>query len=139
MTQLVALESGLAISQPIAATVKRAYTYTPDRQSALPDTPCWINEWAMPKVEMLMGNSNADQYYTVKSQLLVLDADLSRAADIATAFHVALVTAWEANVFLTNSVSLASLRGADPTLALLEWAGLSYVGLNVIWDLSLYQ
>lgn len=138
MGGLVTLEAGLTISDPLNLAIRRAYPYFPDRRSVLPDTPCWTNGWTLTRIDDGFAD-NRRQFYTVNAQLFILDADMGRAAEIATAFHVALIDALDADDTLGGTVTNVDLRGGDPTLALLEWAGQGYVGLNLYFDLELFD
>ena len=138
LDEIIAMESALVITDPINATIKRAYNYFPDRKSAMPDTPCWTNAWTLNRIESGF-QDNRRQFYTVNAQLFVNDADLSRAADIATGFHVALVGAAHVNSTLNGQATDMTLRGGEPTLVLLEWAGQAYVGLNLYFDVELFD
>lgn len=134
---LITLQAALSIASPITASIKKAYKYVPDRNVSLPDTPCWMNTWTHVRRERYHGQR--DDFYVVNCQLAVNDADLDRAADIATAFHEAFADALDGNVTLGGKVIVANLRGGDPTLILLSWGGQGYVGLNEFVDLEIVE
>jgi len=137
LTQLIAVQDGLSITDPIVASIEKAWTYMIPQNSIAPDTPCWMNTWRMDREER--GSSVRRQFYTINMQLLVRDADQERAADIATAFHVALVTALDGNLTLSGSVKTQTLRGGDPTLFVVDRGGLAFIGLDEFLDLELWD
>lgn len=137
LTNLVALQAGLAITDPVAASIKKAWNYMIPQGGIAPDTPCWMNTWRMERMER--GSAVRRQFYTINMQLLVRDADQERAADIATAFHVALVTALDGNLTLGGTVKVHTLRGGDPTLFTMDRAGLSFIGLDEYLDVELWD
>ena len=65
---------------------------------------------------------------------MVLDSDQDQAADIASSYMNAFITAHNADIQLGGSATLTTLRGGDPTLAVLNWAGIDYVGLDLFLD-----
>ena len=79
------------------------------------------------------------QDYTVHSQLLVYDADMDQAADIATAFHVQLVNKFDSAVNLNGTCSSQSLRGGNPTLVVIDRAGQHYAGLDLFLDIKMME
>lgn len=137
LDKLILLQAGLSISSPASIAVKKAYKYVPDRNISLPDTPCWMNTFTHVRRERHHGQR--DDFYIVNCRLAVNDADLDRAADIATAFHEAFADALDGNVTLNGTVVVANLRGGDPTLVLVDWGGQSYVGLNEFVDLEIIE
>lgn len=134
LDRIIAIQRSLSITSPIAATIKRAYKYFPPQEAPL-ETPCFQNAWTLVSEER--GGGVRRQRYTVRMQLLVDDADQERAADIATAFHVALVDAFDADVTLAQTCSHQSLRGGSPTLVVFERAGRFYVGLDLYLDIEM--
>lgn len=137
LDHLVFLQSGLSIASPVAAAVKRAYRLAPNRADALTDLPCWLNAWTLARTDRTF--DGLTQYYTVRMQLFVDDADSDRGAAIATAFHDAFVAAWNADTGLGGTVDNSVLRGGTPTICLLDWGGRSYPGLDLMLDVELYD
>lgn len=136
LDRIVAIQQSLSITSPVALSIKRAYKYVPPQEAAL-DLPCWQNSWTM--VSETRGFGSREQLYTVNMQLLVADADQDRAADIATAFHVALVDALDNDRTLGGTVTRQDLRGGNPTLVVFERSGNVYLGLNLFLDLVMYE
>lgn len=135
MGAVVTMQESLSITAPVSSAIKRAYKYTPPMSSALPDTPCFFNSWTLQNQELDIGLRIL--FYTVHMQLAVLDSDQDQAADIASSYMNALITAHNADVQIGDTVTLSQLRGGDPTLAVLSWAGTDYIGLDLFLDVEL--
>ena len=131
------MQAAIAITDPVTASIKKAYKYVPAASVALPDTPCWTNEWTLTSVDRFVGLRI--QNYTVHMQLFVQDADLDRAADIASSFHKEFVDDLDADISLNNTVTQQSLRGGSPTLAGLQRANLAYIGLDLFLDIEMKE
>ena len=137
LDRLGVIQSGLSIKDPASVSISAAYKYVPRQDAALPNTPCWINDWALISEERHI--DMRIQFYTVHMQLFVKDADQDQAADIASAFMEKTVEALDADVSLAGAVTRQSLRGGEPTLVRLERAGQSYVGLDLFLDLEMNE
>ena len=135
MAAVVTLQESLSITAPISSSILRAYRFMPPMSSALPDTPCFFNSWTLQNQQLNI--SLRILSYTVRMQLAVLDADQDVAADIASSYMNALITAHNADVQLSGSCTLTTLRGGDPTLAVLNWAGQDYIGLDLFLDIEI--
>lgn len=138
LTNLIAIQDALAITNPISTSIAKAYKYPPDRDTAL-DFPAIINTWSFLDQGSEDGSfSQGHHRYSVEMQCLIRDADLSRGIDIATAFWEAWLTAWVADQQLTNggasTILATSLTGAAPTIQALEWSGVSYPGWTATLD-----
>lgn len=136
ITEIQEIVSGSIAVTPLAVSIKRAYPYFPPSSKAITDTPCFINSWTAPEIKfqsVLMSG-----LFSVRSQLLVRDADTDRAAAIASAFWPKILTAFAANIKLNAwaPATVLAIRGRDPTLTVLEFAGQSYVGLD--FDIDIY-
>lgn len=137
LDNLIVIQAALSITSPDSISIDRAYKFFPDRDSALPDTPCFINSWSLTGEDRRV--SLRDARFTVHMQLFIDDADLDVGADIASAFLEAIMDALDADVSLGGTVTNTDLRGGDPTLGLLDWAGQGYVGLNLFLDLQMME
>jgi hypothetical protein len=135
MTNVVSLQESLSITAPVSSSIKRAYKYMPPAASALPDCPCWLNAWTLQSQELHV--SLRVLFYTIRMQLVIDDADQDHAADIASSYMNALITAQNSDVQLDGSCQQSILRGGDPTLAVLSWAGRDYIGLDLFLDVEL--
>lgn len=129
LDNLIVIEAACAITSPVTVSVKRAYKYIPDRESALPDTPCWLNGWSL--VNYLRSSAFREQEYDIRAQLAVLDADQDRAADIASALYENFLTRLDANITLGATINRHDLVGGQPTLAAMTWAGQPYIGIDM--------
>ena len=135
LTNLVTLQESLSITAPISSSILRAYKFTPPQSSSLPDTPCFLNTWTLTNQELDI--SLRILFYTIRMQLIVHDSDQDQAADIASSYMTALITAQNADVTLNGSVNQCFLRGSDPTLGVLQWAGVDYIGLDLLLDIEI--
>lgn len=132
---LVTLQSGLSITDPEVVAIAKAYNYFPPQEMTLTDTPCWANEYKLVGIER--SPSRFAQEYIIHSQLFVQNADDERAADIATEFLAEYLDALNQNVTLETSPGnptcvQAFPAGGDPTLALLDRAGIKFIGLDML-------
>lgn len=133
-TNLRALEEGIAITSPVAMTVKRAYWGAPP--SALPDLPCVIN--ALSEPDRALGFGSRDQRLRVHVQLLAarIAVEDERSSRIATAFWFAAKNKFDLDLTIGGTVSLSALQGADPTVpVLLTHGGQAYIGFNAFLDI----
>lgn len=139
LDRIVAMQGALAVTSPLAVSVKKAHKFPPNRQQAIAESPAWINTWTLNRIEWTLSGATArrQEFYSVNCQLFVLDADLNRAAEVASAFLPKFVTALGQDHTLGGTVLFADVRGGDPTLGLLEWAGQGYAGLNLFVDVEL--
>ena len=137
LDQIVTIQGGLSITSPLSVSVKKAYKYVPNASVALPDAPAWTNDWTLTSLERFV--SLRIQNYTVHMQLFVKDANIDRAADIASAFLDKLITALDADISLSQTVTQHTLRGGNPTLVGLERANLPYIGLDLFLDLEMKE
>lgn len=139
LAQLGVYEAALTIAAPVVVQTKRVYTYSPGRQAALSDCPAWMHSYTLTRREI---GPTKYQFFTIHSQLFIDDADTDRGAAIATAFLDAYITVLSlaANSSWAGTIAhLVGIRGGDPTVALLEWAGRSYPGLDLYLDLKLLE
>lgn len=141
MTRINEIQAGLSITSPRTVLVKRVFPYFPDANKQISDSdcPCFINQWTAPQI---LFNSNLLRGdFTIHMQLLAKGSmpSLSDAADIATAFYPEIVTAFATNLKLggMTSATVVGLRGAEPTLALLQYGRQPFVGLDLFLDLRL--
>lgn len=140
MAALAAVQGALSITAPKAERVRKAWQYFPPQSTILPELPAWTNTWTLTGLDRHL--SMRVQRYTINSQLFVARADgppQDESADIASAFMDAFVTAMDANVTLSGTVTQAAQRGGDPTLAILVRGGLDFVGLNLFVDVEMKE
>lgn len=136
LERLLVIQRQTQVVDPTPLAVKAAYLTSPPRGQALPDTPCWLNGYALNRIAW---QPSRFEYYTVHAQLFVDDADLDRAARGATALLGQFIADLAADYQLGGNAVSTDLRGGDPTLAMLEWAGRAYVGLDLFVDVELWN
>ena len=138
MVKLQAIQAALAITVPVAMSVKRTYLWIPSQSSTMPDLPAWLNTYQLQRTDSV--NRRFTSLYTVNMNLVLKDADLARAGHIALAFHVALKAALEVEVnqTLTSTVNEKSnYRTAREMPAVLEISKQAFVGLSELLDLRI--
>lgn len=138
LDRIAAVQLGLTISSPIAETIKKVYRVPPKQSDVLADQPCFINTFDLPDVRFGV-NGQRHRTYTVGMQLLVDDVDNDRGREIALAFLESLIVAFQDDLTLAGTASSIALRGGSPTLAVLEWGGRAYVGLQLFMDVYIYD
>ncbi len=135
LANLVAMQETVSITDPITATITKAYKNPPDRQVA-PKAPFIINTWSFPEQRDQISQEVHD--YSINMQVFCYDASLEQAGDVAAAFHEAILNAWRADPKLTQNgspgIQRGWLKGNFPTLVGLELNGLHYVGLDLVLD-----
>lgn len=139
MTQIQTIEAALAITAPLALSVKRAYKFIPHQSSALPDLPCFMNDFT--HIGTVVMESGRELQYRVGVTFAAGEATLEDdySADIAAAFWQQALDIFGTKVDLGNTVTMALLRGDDPTLAIIERGGYAYVGWNAFLDISIVE
>ncbi len=105
--------------------------------------PSWRNEWTM--LPQLRDISLAINRFTVHMQLLVAHADLSRAAEIATAFMAPTLHAFDVQdeagnggVSLGELVENQAIRGGTPTMGRVDLANRSVIAVDLYLDFELH-
>jgi len=132
---LEALEKTIAITTPVARTVKRAYWGAP--ATALPDLPCCIN--TLSEAERVLGFGSREQLVKVHIQLAVAkgQADDTQSPAIATALWFAMKDAFDRSTTIGGTVAWSTLRGGEPTVpVVLEHAGQAYIGVSAVLDIQ---
>lgn len=131
----------LAISQPKRATLKRCYRYLPAMNMTITDTPCAMLTYVQDEIRYHPGL--LQKRFTVELRVVVGDASVDGdvAADMAAAFHDAIILALSGDLTLGGTVTtVTALRGRTPeTLALWEWAGRSYVGVGLFLEIIMSE
>lgn len=140
LSRLTTVQGSLAITDPVRLAVKKAYTYTPKRSQVL-EVPAFLNSYTLTREYPQFGPHTRWEFYTIESAFACYDADTDQAADIATAFLTAYLDAIEAERAgdFTSTIQrwAEPLRGADPTLVVVEWAGKTHIGWRVLMDIKL--
>ena len=140
MGNIYSIQRGLSISDPEPMVVKKVWKYVPPSNKTLTDVPCWMNTWDLDNAEWLPGNMREVQY-NINMKLAVGEATSGqdRLADIATAFWEETLKAFRNDVMLGGTNRIQKLRGGGPTLAVIEFGGMSYVGLNLWLDILVVE
>lgn len=140
-TALATLVGGLSIEEPVVKAMRTVYPYVPPaNQSIVPPTAIVMHD--LTSCRFLSGGM-VQQDYDMHIQVFIAKgaAILNVNADIANAFLDELVTALSNSVRLGGVVDLVrELRGSGEqreTLALLEWGGETYVGLDLVIPIQL--
>lgn len=140
MAQIIVLQKEVSITIPGTVDtmdLEVAYKYVPPMSVQQPANPFMQNSWTLVNEDRRVDLRVQD--YTVHRQLLVYDADMDQAADIATAFHVQLVNKFDSAVNLNGTCSSQSLRGGNPTLVVIDRAGQHYAGLDLFLDIKMME
>lgn len=132
LARIKTVEEGLSITDPETLAIKRVYTYYP-KQDELLEAPCFMHTFTL--VDERRFNAQREHLYVVRTQLWVGNSDKDRAADIAAAFLAKWMDAFDDDVTLNGACTHQTVRGADPTLALLEYSNLASVGLDLFMDI----
>ena len=132
LANLAAIQDTLTITTPVNTSIKKAYKYPVSKNVAL-DMPAIVNIWSFPDQSTQDGSvAQGHHRYSIEMQCFINDADLSRGLEIATAFWESWLDAWVADQQLKDGgasvIVGTSLTGADPTIGLLDWNGVSYAG-----------
>lgn len=142
ITAVAALQAAISISSPAALTVAKVWPYFPPQSIAIADSPVFLNEWVFNREDRTT-NGLRQQYYTNHMQLFVYDADSDSAADIATAFMDAIVTAFDAHETLSGTAFRSKLRGSGggnrPAIFPAIWDGVTFIGLDLYLDIELTE
>lgn len=87
--------AAVAITSPVAQTIKRVYADPPE---SIQDLPCFIIY--PPALTVSRGSALRTKVYTVRLRLLVSDEDLSRASALVDAYREAIVDAFDVETAL---------------------------------------
>lgn len=129
----------VAITDPIAKTIAKAYPMLPPARVALADLPCAM----MPSHELQETNFRPawiEQKFAINLQVFVKKAEVEQdiGAQMAAAFLNAIAQKLSDGLRLGGTSSLVrGLRGSQNTIGLLPWAGVNYVGLDLFVDVTL--
>jgi len=156
LNALTVVQAGLSVEQPRPSKVARAYPYSPPQSVSLAASlPCFTNSWDLQPVDRI--SVGRWRNYSIHMQLYAGQAtagDDSAVADLATAYEDAIQQALGqrntdglGGLFLYGDVGGAivptvnrhQLRGGQPTLAILERGGQSYIGLDLFLDVQVHD
>ena len=134
---LTTIQESLSITDPATMSVGRAYKFAPKANVIITDAPTWINETTMNPLGRFV--DLRVQNYTIHSQLFVSESDIDRGLDIAASFLEAFVTAMDADISITQTVTRHVLRGGNPTITMLSRAEKVFPGLDLFIDVELTE
>lgn len=135
LTKLNELQNGIAITTPVAMTVKRSYWGAPPTE--LPDLPCIVN--SLVETGRILGFGSRDQTVRITVQLFAarVTVEDTRSSLIATSFWFAAKDRFDQDVDVGDTVAFSTLRGADPTVpVILTHGGQSYIGFNAVLEIQ---
>lgn len=130
LTRLQALQASIAITAPVALSVRRSYWGAP--AGDISDLPAVINVLSEPERALGMGGRREAQY-RIGVQLLAARAtpDDERHSRIATEFWFAAKERFDADPTLQGTVTWAVLQGGNPTVpVILQHGGQAYIGFD---------
>lgn len=141
LDRIVEIESGLVITEPIPATVTKAYRYFLDPQSSLPGPRVFQNEWTMQPIDPARMMTLRELTFVVRMQFIAGPSlpDAERTIDIGTSFFEAALAAFCGDVSLNGTATRALLRGEEPTLGLITRGGATYIGWEAFLDIQIRQ
>jgi hypothetical protein len=125
LDRIVAIQAAISITSPVSLTIARAYK---DPPGSVQDTPCFLN--IIESGEIKYGPGSQRQMHKVKMQFLVKDEQGADASAIARAFLEATRTAFNADIRLNGTCTVAML-GATAGVTGLQYAGIQYIGFEL--------
>lgn len=99
--EIVSILTGLAITDPAAATLAKVYE---NHRNQITDFPCVIIMGAA-KPDPVRSSALRDRSIEVRLRLVMRDADLHRTEAMLDAFQEAITTAFDGNLALNGRVS----------------------------------
>lgn len=151
LDELIALESALTITEPIRASVTKAYPFLPPAAFELPGPRCWFNGFSMQPFRV--EGSERHLIYDIRAQMLCApsNVDTERQFQVALSFWeefqhalfpigVPMDDVYQA-ITLNGAVSLGIvLRGAMPeTVTGLDYGGKNYIGIDAYIEAHIEQ
>lgn len=130
---LATLLGTLAITDPSAVTIKRAYEFPPDTIEDLPAAVIFP-----PSGDAEYHIALREKTYRVPVRILVSDADVDKAAEFVDAWREALIDLVDQNVSVTGTATKAWVSDWSRASSF-DYAGRPYVGLDVTIDAELKQ
>lgn len=134
--QLKTLLEAVSITEPIEETIARVYEFPPP---TVQDIPCFII--GLPALKVERAPSLRIKTYRVRLSLLVRDADVDRAAEIADAYREAILDAFDADVTLggKSTQALAPEFEEGSGLEYPQGSGNYYVGYQAFLTVEIKE
>lgn len=125
-------------SDTLSRGVVKVWPIVPPSKVTITDTPCFVN--LIPESETRFFPALTRSTFTVNMRLVVHDADIDRACDIALAFYPEIISKLRSNLKLgLSGWSIGAVRTEGEFLRLFEeyseTGGKAYVGLDLFVDL----
>lgn len=126
----------VSIDEPVQETIARVYEYAPP---TIEDLPCFII--FMPAREPVRGSSLLITTYTVRLELLVRDADIPRAQELADAYAEAMLAVFHADLTLNHTCTLITGPKIEEAgdLEYPRGSGQHYVGFNAFLTVQIQE
>lgn len=99
--EIVTILTGVAITDPIAASILRVYAHP---KTNVTDFPC-VMIVGVSKGEPERSSGLRSREYTARLRLMIEDADLERQDDLIDSFEEAIIDAFDQNLTLNAKVS----------------------------------
>lgn len=125
LARIVAIQAAISISSPVALTIAAAHK---DPPGSIQDTPCFLN--VIEPGEIAYGPGSQRQRHRVKMQFMVKDEAVADASAIARAFLEATRVAFNADIRLAGTCTVAQL-GATAGVTGLQYAGVQFIGFEL--------
>ena len=137
LDNVVLIQKSIEITEPRGRKILDAVPYPLDMSKALPVTPMFLNFWTFDVEgrQIALGIET----YTINMQLFHYLGSLTEVARELTAFHEQVLTKFGAYVTLNGAAANATLRGGQPTLGSQTRAGRTYLVLDYLLDVQLYN
>jgi hypothetical protein len=133
LDRIVAIQAAISITSPITKAVVRAYK---DPPATVEDVPCFLN--IVEPGEVTYGPGYQRQRLHVKMQFLCRDEKAADASAIARAFLEATRTAFNGDIRLAGTCTVAQL-GATAGVTGLEYAKTQYIGFELPLVVSMHD
>jgi hypothetical protein len=144
MTELVKVEEGLSITEPLTSKISKVCKWFPPQGvSIAANLPAWTNDMTLTS-HVLGVSGQQTLVYTVHAQLYVGEGDQDVLADMAASYLTAFITAMNLKSSLNDPAGAATvtdhtIRGGNPTLVSLSRANRAFTGLDLFIDLRMIQ
>lgn len=119
--------AGLAITSPLAQSIKKIYA---DPPATVQDLPCYIMYGSSGSVEWVFGGSMTLEEHTERLRLLVYDSDSDRAANLVRAYRAAMITAFAALGGLSGNGLIRAFVWEEPSS--FTYGGREYTGQDAL-------
>lgn len=130
---LATIFAGVAITTPIATTIKKVYQTPP---TTTPEPPCIVIVGAAKQTRRLV--ALREKFYIAHCQLLVYDALTPTAMDILDEFQEALISTLDSHVNLSGDCSVIAGPNFDAP-GFVDYSGKQFAAANFRLEIQLYD